>query len=154
MYVCTECGKPVERTIEGELICEDCYAMSDMSPEEIKWQRHHVTHCQVCDVETGHPGLCTKCRKEETEYQQSVNCGICGAYTGQPGFCDKCWQVHGHQNGEEKKEATFSYSDYSSIPTQLETTAQNILDIANRMLQAPIINDEEAETLINRQYDL
>jgi hypothetical protein len=34
MYHCKQCGDPVERAIEGELICEDCWTLNQMSSEE------------------------------------------------------------------------------------------------------------------------
>ncbi len=35
MYHC-KCGKPVERSIEGKIVCQDCWDRSQMSLEDIK----------------------------------------------------------------------------------------------------------------------
>lgn len=65
---CKECGRPVERAIEGELICEDCWTKGQMSEEElafdeaVNWFR---THCAQCEKEFKPgkliDGYCKKC---------------------------------------------------------------------------------------------
>ena len=69
MYLCKYCGKPLGTTIEGELVCSDCYEWEQMSPEEKKesmkigWLQ---THCAGCSAplkteEELNAGCCEKC---------------------------------------------------------------------------------------------
>ncbi len=68
MYTCKHCGKPVERTIEGELICEQCYAsLTEDTPskEDLEAMRYYYTHCSVCDKPGRfHHQICPQCRKD------------------------------------------------------------------------------------------
>lgn len=70
MYVCKECGKPVEQSIEGELICSDCWTLSQMSTEDRAFEKSVAwfdTHCAVCEKVTPQRtlertgGFCNEC---------------------------------------------------------------------------------------------
>jgi hypothetical protein len=71
MYVCKECKVEIERTIEGELICESCWNRhEDPEGAEVSAQIHYaLTHCCDCDnpLKTAREKenmRCNKCQNE------------------------------------------------------------------------------------------
>ena len=74
-YHCKNCNKPVERAIEGELICQNCYNQSEMSPADIELNKqieHAINHCPDCDCKyttaaDKEHGRCKKCQLEIEE---------------------------------------------------------------------------------------
>ena len=44
VYVCKVCGVPVEESIEGVLICEDCWHERQMDPEMVSFEREALAY--------------------------------------------------------------------------------------------------------------
>lgn len=73
---CKICHKPIERSIEGELICADCWTTSQQDPESrafdalMEW---YETHCADCEKPTARAvlqvrdGFCASCAQEHAQ---------------------------------------------------------------------------------------
>jgi len=71
IYVCKHCGRPVERTIEGELVCADCYSQLELTEEQRRERaemQYYLTHCQECDRPLPGGGLCKACEHALDSY--------------------------------------------------------------------------------------
>lgn len=73
-----KCGKPVEKAIEGEIICENCWSWGQMSAEDresVKIQIWFENHCAGCEkkCKPNENGLCTNCQAEfEKELMERI----------------------------------------------------------------------------------
>lgn len=64
---CKHCGRIVETSIEGELICQRCWDEQQMPDEEQAMQadiRWYNSHCQDCDKPLPGGGVCPECLAE------------------------------------------------------------------------------------------
>lgn len=74
MYSCKHCGRPVERAIEGELVCEACWSREQQTEEErqadaeiAQWERWSRSHCEDCEKPLPGGGVCPDCRAEREQ---------------------------------------------------------------------------------------
>jgi len=78
-YYCKGCGDPVERAIEGELICADCWNLAEMSEAEAvadRQMREYLAwascHCESCKKELRGGGVCPECQAERDEIERAL----------------------------------------------------------------------------------
>lgn len=68
VYHCQDCGRPVERAIEGELICADCRAAREISAGKVDPEgaimHWYLTHCHECERPLPGGGICQQCQRE------------------------------------------------------------------------------------------
>jgi len=69
VYYCKHCQKPIEQSIEGELVCEACWCGQTERDKKIAW---YGSHCHECGRELRGGGLCRKC-----ELDLGIRCPIC-----------------------------------------------------------------------------
>jgi hypothetical protein len=68
---CKKCGKPVEKAIEGECICVDCWTLAQMSVDDIQAMKEREwfdTHCPGCEQtfktkQEKEAGYCKACQQ-------------------------------------------------------------------------------------------
>jgi hypothetical protein len=83
-YDCYRCGKPVERAIEGELICSQCWSQGEMDDDARacdaaieEYEQWGKTHCPRCEGMWLGGGLCPTCTEEDAqEDAMLVNVGM------------------------------------------------------------------------------
>lgn len=78
-YLCQSCRDPVDRTIEGELICSRCWNLSQTDRAVSRIDREIATylawaevHCEGCSAGLKGGGLCPSCQGERQEVEAAL----------------------------------------------------------------------------------